>query len=327
MTDDIINAYSNLGILYMDDETEQLYSSTTNRLTRKDRAYYSGQKFISNVISKTETNIKIQFIYDKINEDKTSKNIVYSSLYDNGIQLLIKLLRQSSIGYRIISGRETASEKQEAVNFYNGYTPNEDDDLNENHEEEQDLNSYKNNIYRVLIITKAGSEGVDTVKTNNIFLIEPNWNEAIVEQIIARAIRFQSHVGLPKNKRFVNVYRLLLCFKSDKPLIDKLFHPEFKEWGLVADKFKKDRLELNKLRQEQKGEKTVKVKDAKEIMTKEELLGYNKLSEDERKIFIQNLEFSRYKVKNEAINILSSGRAPSTDLYILVLSKSKQKII
>lgn len=319
MSNEVINAYSDMGLLFMDDETEQLYNTATNRLSRADRAYWSGQKFISNTLTKSENNIKIQFIFDKIQDDKTSKNIVYSSLYDDGVQLLIKLLEQNDIGYKIISGRETASMKQESVNYYNGYNPLFNDDKTDD--------KYINNKYRCLIITKAGSEGVDTVKTNNIFLLEPNWNEALTEQIIARAVRFQSHVGVEKNKRFVNVYRLLLLKKSDKPLIDKLFNPEFKEWGLVAKKFKDDRMTLNKLRREKEGAVKVRNKDVMEVLTKEEKEGYNKLTREQRKIFIKNIDFSRYQDKNETINFLSSAGNPSTDLYILVLSKSKQKII
>ena len=63
--------------------------------------------------------------------------------------------------------------------------------------------------------------------------MEPNWNEATAEQIIARAIRYKSHSALPKRLRYVNVYRLLLVDKNNKPSIDKLFNPEFGDWDIV----------------------------------------------------------------------------------------------
>ncbi len=61
-------------------------------------------------------------------------------------------------------------------------------------------------------------------------------------------------------------------------------------------------------------------------MTKEEKEGYKKLSKEERHKFIMNLEFSRYGAKNDRMAIIA-GNTPSIDLYIYVLSKSKQKIL
>ena len=154
--------------------------------------------------------------------------------------------------------------------------------------------------------------------------MEPNWNEATTEQIIARAIRYKSHNALPQRLRYVNVYRLLLVDKNNKQIIDKLFNPEFGDWDIVCDSFKKSRTEENRLKAEQDGSKKVTNKEAEAIMTKEEKEEYKKLSKEERHTFIMNLEFSRYGAKNDRMAIIT-GSTPSIDLYIYVLSKSKQK--
>ena len=124
------------------------------------------------------------------------------------------MFQKKNIGYKLISGRQNASQKQESLNFYNGYVGGR---INKTvlDNEDTELSQYENDKFRVLIITKAGSEGVDTINTNNIFLMEPNWNEATAEQIIARAIRYKSHDALPKRLRYVNVYRLLLVDKNN----------------------------------------------------------------------------------------------------------------
>ena len=62
------------------------------------------------------------------------------------------------------------SQKQESLNFYNGYVGGKINKATLDNEDTE-LSQYENNKYRVLIITKAGSEGVDTINTNNIFLI------------------------------------------------------------------------------------------------------------------------------------------------------------
>ena len=84
------------------------------------------------------------------------------------------------------------------------------------------LHKFINNEFRVLLISKAGSEGVDTINCQNILLFDSQWNDTTSEQIIARAIRFKSHIGLPQKERYVNVIRVMFCFKSDKSIIDKI---------------------------------------------------------------------------------------------------------
>ena len=60
----------------------------------------------------------------------------------------------------------------------------------------------------VLLISKSGSEGLDLKGTNYIIIMEPQWNENSIEQIIGRGVRYKSHEGLPKSKQLVTVYKL-----------------------------------------------------------------------------------------------------------------------
>ena len=63
------------------------------------------------------------------------------------------------------------------------------------------MNRYNSKSVKVLIITKAGTEGIDTIALKAIFISEGrSWNEALVEQGVARAIRYKSHFHLPKEE-------------------------------------------------------------------------------------------------------------------------------
>ncbi len=54
------------------------------------------------------------------------------------------------------------------------------------------------------MISKAGTEGIDTINTEAVFIYEGSqWNEPLVEQAIARAVRYKSHYHLPKNQQKV----------------------------------------------------------------------------------------------------------------------------
>lgn len=78
------------------------------------------------------------------------------------------------------------------------------------------IQRYNRGELRVLFISKAGGEGLDLKNTRAVILLEPSWNDAGQEQVIGRAIRFQSHVELPKKDRQVDVYYIMLYKPADK---------------------------------------------------------------------------------------------------------------
>ena len=81
----------------------------------------------------------------------------------------------------------------------------------EKYKENFGLLSFQGDL-NVLIITEAGSMSLDLKGVNHIVLLEPTWTPAQEEQIIGRGQRFKSHEHLPKNKRFVNVWKLFLDY-------------------------------------------------------------------------------------------------------------------
>jgi len=116
------------------------------------------------------------------------KFIIYSGLYEARVLLLAKGLKQLGISYKSITGKQSATNKEESKRYYNGYNFGKNNFFDFNIiEPSQKI--YINDKYRILIITKAGAEGVDTINTQNIILMDSQWNDALSEQVIARAIR------------------------------------------------------------------------------------------------------------------------------------------
>ena len=67
----------------------------------------------------------------------------------------------------------------------------------------------KNNngdIVKVILITKAGSEGMDFKFLRQVHIIEPWYNLSRIEQIIGRAVRNCSHKDLPFQQRNVEIF-------------------------------------------------------------------------------------------------------------------------
>ena len=61
-------------------------------------------------------------------------------------------------------------------------------------------------IIKVVLITKAGSEGLDYKVLRQIHIMEPWYNMSRIEQIIGRGVRNLSHKDLPFEKRNVEIF-------------------------------------------------------------------------------------------------------------------------
>lgn len=58
----------------------------------------------------------------------------------------------------------------------------------------------------VLLISSAGGEGLNLLRTRQVHIVEPQWNMAKVDQAVGRAIRLDSHADLPPPERVVDVH-------------------------------------------------------------------------------------------------------------------------
>ena len=76
-------------------------------------------------------------------------------------------------------------------------------------------NNLHGNVIKVLLATSSAAEGITLANVRQVHVIEPYWNPVRVEQVIGRAIRFKSHVALPKNEREVEVFIYVSEFDAE----------------------------------------------------------------------------------------------------------------
>jgi hypothetical protein len=113
--------------------------------------------------------------------------------------------------YALYTGTEDAEEREIIRNIYNGmwdYIPN-------NIATQLRAKSSNNNlgeIIKVLMITSAGSEGINLRNTRYVHIMEPYWHPVRSEQVIGRARRICSHQGLPKALQTVEVFIYIMTF-------------------------------------------------------------------------------------------------------------------
>jgi hypothetical protein len=127
--------------------------------------------------------------------------------------------------YALYTGTEDAEEREIIRNIYNGdwnYIPN-------NIAARLRTISNNNNmgeIIKVLMITSAGSEGINLRNTRYVHIMEPYWHPVRLEQVIGRARRICSHQGLPPDLRTVDVFIYLMTLTQEQ--IDGEFGIELK---------------------------------------------------------------------------------------------------
>ena len=127
---------------------------------------------------------KIDKVMEKVKASK--KILIYSSFLDSGINLIIKRLKKLNRKFEYIDGSMSQEERQDVVEEYN------DDKVN------------------VLLITRAGGEGLDLKGTRDVVILEPTWNWASIEQVIGRGNRYRSHSHLPPKEQHVDVWYIRL---------------------------------------------------------------------------------------------------------------------
>lgn len=142
---------------------------------------------------------KLEKIFKNIIENQIS--LIYSNFLEYGIIAFSKILElhgyknylENDISnnkktYAIFSGQQSIEERTEILKIVNS----------------------KENIHgeliSILLITKSGAEGIDLKNIRSVHIMEPYWNYSLIEQIIARAVRYNSHILLPENERNVQTY-------------------------------------------------------------------------------------------------------------------------
>lgn len=172
-------------------------------MLRQKMKTYSDMFWISlrqsvNFLDNTPNSKKSLWVLDLVKNKQ--KTVVYSGFKDSGVLKLAELFDKNNVTYGMINGEKTAEERKLLVAKYN------------------------NNEIQVLLITKAGGEGLDLKETRQMVLFDPVWNPASEEQIMGRGIRRNSHIALKPEDRNVTVYKLIMTAPNGKTTADGVLY-------------------------------------------------------------------------------------------------------
>jgi hypothetical protein len=110
--------------------------------------------------------------------------------------------------YALYTGTEGTEEREILRNIYNGSWKNVPKTISDVLMQTSDTNNLGQHI-KVLMITAAGSEGINLFNTRFVHLLDPYWNNVRLEQVVGRARRICSHQSLPIEKQTVTVFLYL----------------------------------------------------------------------------------------------------------------------
>lgn len=184
----------------MSDREEERLKLELGRAYHDPEVFFHGFRRVVNGVKEGHAYLssKIPFILQTMLADRTKKNLIYSNWLEHGIHIVEKELQRNQVPFVSISGADSTKHRNEAVARFNSGEAN------------------------TLVISNAGSEGLDLKAVENVFVIDPPWNPAGVDQVIGRAIRYNSHDGMPPNRRHVDIYYLILRQRDlrsgDKPI-------------------------------------------------------------------------------------------------------------
>jgi len=134
---------------------------------------------------------------EKVKKNKKHKGIVYSNYIGAGVDIIAEEMERRGIPYARFTGQLNDKKKKESVDKYN-----------------------KGEV-KAILVSGAGSEGLDLKETRSIQIVEPHWNQSRIEQVIGRGIRYKSHENLPSDERKVDVIKYQTTIP--KNIIQKVF--------------------------------------------------------------------------------------------------------
>lgn len=216
--------------IFMSKEYEKAYCSLIEGKIVNDsgfknpNSFYNAHRRAVNKIGRSQEyfSLKIKKAIKITNPKKglIYKSVIFSNWLEYGIEPIVKELKENNISHMVYIGSLNDVKRTQIIKDFN-------DDL-----------------FDVLVLSGSGKEGIDLKKVRRLIVMDPVWNFAGMEQIRGRVIRYQSHISLPKEERFVEIYYLLLVTNNKKCLsgdsvVYKFIEEKKKLQHLIDKKLKK----------------------------------------------------------------------------------------
>lgn len=151
---------------------------------------------------------KMEKLYNIIKKNhKNQLGVIYSSFLQAGLSPMVTILERNGFHdytstedvpkYALFTGKVPIDERNEILRIFNNRS-----------------NSTGKNI-TILLISSTGEKGINLKRVRHLHILEPTWSYSTTEQIIGRAVRYNSHADLPEADRNVQIYQYVSDYNSD----------------------------------------------------------------------------------------------------------------
>lgn len=132
--------------------------------------------------------------------DPNYRGLIYSNYIDAGLNPIQRMLQRRGVEAGLFHGGINDAERKALVERYNtGQLP-------------------------VLMVSGAGAEGLDLKGTKHIAIAESHFNDARLQQVRGRGVRYQSHAHLPVDEQNVRIEQYHAT--RPKSLVQRIFGTE-----------------------------------------------------------------------------------------------------
>lgn len=184
MNDDYYQSYREVMLA----EEQKLLERGEKEITSTG-AFFSGLRRICNTFhgSKVAKSQKLHFVIQLVMHafSNRTKGVIASSFLSRGVKFVAKSLAKLEIPFAFVTGEQTPADRHASVEAYN------------------------QNQLTVLLLSTAGSTGIDLHGSSFHVNLDPTWTKAAEEQSNGRTVRFNSHVGLSFSH--VMIFNLYMC--------------------------------------------------------------------------------------------------------------------
>lgn len=197
--------------------------------------FYIGTRFVSNVVY---PNGKInEYGLESLTPKKIQTNLAKYSCKLDKIMTNIRRAKGKIFlysGFKEYAGLKTVAQVLDAFGYknYSQHGPGRKryaiwsgDESTNMKDEIREVFNRQDNLYgqnlKIILGSPSIKEGVSLKAVRYVHVLEPYWNKSRLEQVVGRASRFCSHIGLPEEERNVKVYVYVAMHPNEEITVDQ----------------------------------------------------------------------------------------------------------
>ncbi len=139
-------------------------------------------------------------IIENIKEFPKQKHVIFTFYKTmNGAYMFKYLLNKEGITAEVYSGDQDETERNQMLKKFN------------------DVENREGGFLQIIIITDAGSEGINILEARHIHIVESSTDEYRIKQAIGRVVRYKSHINMDKADQTVNTWRYFSTIPAGMP--------------------------------------------------------------------------------------------------------------